>query len=339
VTWASSTAASAGAEARDRGAVGLTSADLAPGRAVVTGGAGFLGSHLCARLLELGCEVVCVDNLITGEAANIAALPPSHFRFVAHDISRPLEIDGKVDYILHFASPASPDDYHRWPIQTLKVGTLGTHNALGLARSKSARFLLASTSEVYGDPLVHPQPETYWGNVNSVGPRGVYDEAKRAAEAFTMAYHRHHGLDTRIVRIFNTYGPRMRVNDGRAIPNFATQALRGQPITVYGDGSQTRSLCFVSDLVEGILRLLASDTSEPVNIGNEGEYTMLQLAEQVREAAASTSQIVFQELPVDDPRQRRPDTTRAREILGWEARVPLQEGLPPTIQSFRERLV
>jgi dTDP-glucose 4,6-dehydratase len=305
---------------------------------VVTGGAGFLGSHLCARLLELGCEVVCVDNLITGEAGNIAALPTNRFSFITHDISRPLTIDGKVDYVLHFASPASPDDYHRWPIQTLKVGTLGTHNALGLAMSKNARFILASTSEVYGDPLVHPQPETYWGNVNSVGPRGVYDEAKRAAEAFTMAYHRHHGLDTRIVRIFNTYGPRMRVNDGRAIPNFATQALRGEPITVYGDGSQTRSLCFVSDLVEGILRLLASATNDPVNIGNQAEYTILQLAEKVRDAAGSSSEIVFEELPTDDPKQRRPDTTRARTILDWEALVPLEEGLPPTIQSFRERL-
>ena len=316
----------------------MTSDDLVPGRAVVTGGAGFLGSHLCARLLELGCAVVCVDNLITGEAGNIASLPTSHFSFVTHDISKPLRVEGKVDYVLHFASPASPDDYHRWPIQTLKVGTLGTHNALGLAREKGARFILASTSEVYGDPLVHPQPETYWGNVNSVGPRGVYDEAKRAAEAFTMAYHRHHGLDTRIVRIFNTYGPRMRVNDGRAIPNFVTQALRGEPITVYGDGSQTRSLCYVSDLVEGILRLLASETNEPVNIGNQGEYTMLQLAERVRDAAGSSSEIVFEELPVDDPKQRRPDTTRARRILDWEAQVPLEAGLPPTIQSFRERL-
>ncbi|GAC1332040.1 MAG: GDP-mannose 4,6-dehydratase [Candidatus Dormibacteria bacterium] len=316
----------------------LASGDLAPGRAVVTGGAGFLGSHLCERLLELGCEVVCVDNLITGQAENVAHLKPRSFSMVDHDISRPLQMEGDVDYVLHFASPASPDDYHRWPIQTLKVGTLGTHNALGLAMAKQARFILASTSEVYGDPLVHPQPESYWGNVNSVGPRGVYDEAKRAAEAFTMAYHRHHGVDTRIVRIFNTYGPRMRVNDGRAIPNFATQALRGDPITVYGDGSQTRSLCFVSDLVEGILRLLASSTSDPVNIGNQGEYTTLQLAEKVRDAAGSSSEIVFEELPVDDPRQRRPDTTRAREVLGWEAVVPLEEGLSPTIQSFRERL-
>ena len=316
----------------------LTSADLRPGRAVVTGGAGFLGSHLGRRLLALGCEVVCLDNLITGARDNIAGIDSSRFSFVEHDVSNRVTVDGPVDYTLHFASPASPEDYKRWPIQTLKVGTLGTHNVLGLARAKGARMILASTSEVYGDPDVHPQPETYWGHVNSVGPRGVYDEAKRAAEAFTMAYHRYHGLDTRIVRIFNTYGPRMRTNDGRAIPNFATQALRNEPITVYGDGSQTRSLCYVDDLVEGILRLLASDYTDPVNIGNEGEYTMLELAEKVRAAAGSTSEIVFRELPVDDPRQRRPDTTRAREILGWKAEVDLEAGLAPTIESFRERL-
>ena len=304
----------------------------------MTGGAGFLGSHLCRRLLELGCEVVCLDNLISGELENISGITDSRFSFVKHDVSRRISIDGDVDYVMHFASPASPEDYKRWPIQTLKVGTLGTHNVLGLARAKEARTILASTSEVYGDPEVHPQPESYWGHVNSVGPRGVYDEAKRAAEAFTMAYHRYHGLDTRIVRIFNTYGPRMRANDGRAIPNFATQALRGEPITVYGDGSQTRSLCYVDDLVEGILRLLASDYSDPVNIGNQSEYTMLQLADKVRVAAVSSSEIIFRELPVDDPKQRRPDTTRAREVLGWEAVVPLEEGLPPTIESFRSRL-
>jgi dTDP-glucose 4,6-dehydratase len=319
--------------------VGLTSADLLAGRAVVTGGAGFLGSHLCRRLLDLGCEVVCVDNLISGDRANVAGLEAHGFRFVEHDVSRHLEVDGDVDYILHFASPASPEDYRRWPIQTLKVGTLGTHNVLGLARAKGARMILASTSEVYGDPEVHPQPETYWGHVNSVGPRGVYDEAKRAAEAFTMAYHRYHGVDTRIVRIFNTYGPRMRPEDGRAIPNFAMQAIRGEPITVYGDGSQTRSLCFVDDLVEGILRLLASDCNDPVNIGNPEEYTMLQLAERVRDAAGSSSEIVFRELPVDDPRQRRPDTTLAEQLLGWKAEVPLEQGLRPTIESFRERLL
>jgi dTDP-glucose 4,6-dehydratase len=318
--------------------VSLTSADLRPGRVVVTGGAGFLGSHLCRRLLELDCEVVCLDNLISGERENISALEGSRFTFVHHDVSRAVKVRGDVDYVMHFASPASPEDYRRWPIQTLKVGTLGTHNVLGLARAKKARMILASTSEVYGDPEVHPQPESYWGHVNSVGPRGVYDEAKRAAEAFAMAYHRYHGLETRIVRIFNTYGPRMRANDGRAIPNFATQALRGEPITVYGDGSQTRSLCFVDDLIEGVLRLLASETSDPVNIGNPVEYTMLELAEKVREAAVSESEIVFRELPVDDPRHRLPDTSRAREILGWEAKVPLEEGLPPTIESFRSRM-
>jgi dTDP-glucose 4,6-dehydratase len=306
---------------------------------MVTGGAGFLGAHLCRRLLELGCEVICVDNLITGAESNLgSALEQPAMTFVKHDISRALEIDGPIDYILHFASPASPDDYHRWPIQTLKVGTLGTHNVLGLARAKGSRMILASTSEVYGDPNVHPQPESYWGHVNPVGPRGVYDEAKRVAEAFTMAYHRNHGLDTRIVRIFNTYGPGMRVRDGRAIPNFATQAIRGEPITVYGDGTQTRSLCYVDDLIEGILRLLASDEVLPVNIGNREEISMLQLAEEVRTAAISRSPIEHHDLPVDDPKQRCPDTTRAREILGWEAVVPLAEGLPPTIEWFRSQL-
>jgi dTDP-glucose 4,6-dehydratase len=320
--------------------MGLTSDDLAAGRAVVTGGAGFLGSHLCRRLLELGCEVVCVDNLITGAEANIAAsLEYAAMSFVKHDISLPIKVDGHVDYVLHFASPASPGDYHRWPIPTLKVGSLGTHNTLGLALAKKARYLLASTSEVYGDPDVHPQPETYWGHVNPVGPRGVYDEAKRVAEAFTMAYHRHHGLDTRIMRIFNTYGPGMRVDDGRAIPNFATQAIRGQPMTVYGDGSQTRSLCYVDDLIEGALCLLASDFVEPVNIGNPEEFSMLELAHAVRAATGSGSAIEHQDLPVDDPKQRRPDITRAREILGWEAKVPLAAGLPPTIEWFRSRLM
>jgi dTDP-glucose 4,6-dehydratase len=317
----------------------LTSGDLKPGRAVVTGGAGFVGSHLCKRLLQLSCEVVCVDNLITGSEANIAkSLESPAMSFIKHDISRPVEIDGPVDYILHFASPASPEDYHRWPIQTLKVGSLGTHNTLGLARAKGARYLLASTSEVYGDALVHPQPETYWGNVNPVGPRGVYDEAKRVAEAFTMAYHRHHGIDTRIVRIFNTYGPGMRASDGRAIPNFATQALKGEPLTVYGDGSQTRSLCFVDDLIEGIVRLLASDVVEPVNLGNEEEITMLALAYEVCAAAGSPCVIEHRALPEDDPQQRRPDTTRAREVLGWRATVPLADGLPPTLDWFRSVL-
>jgi len=280
-----------------------------------------------------------VDNLVTGAESNIgAALEQPAMSFVKHDISRPLELDGPVDYILHFASPASPDDYHRWPIQTLKVGTLGTHNVLGLARAKGARMILASTSEVYGDPNVHPQPESYWGHVNPVGPRGVYDEAKRVAEAFTMAYHRNHGLDTRIVRIFNTYGPGMRVHDGRAIPNFATQAIKGEPITVYGDGSHTRSLCYVDDLIEGVLRLLASDEVLPVNVGNQEEITMLQLAEAVRAAAGSQSAIEHRPLPEDDPRQRQPDITRAQELLGWEATIPLAEGLPPTIEWFRSQL-
>jgi dTDP-glucose 4,6-dehydratase len=317
----------------------LTSSSLKPGRAVVTGGAGFLGSHLCRRLLDLGCDVLCVDNMITGSEANLASeLSRPGMSLLQHDVSRPLQVDGPIDYILHFASPASPDDYARWPIQTLKVGSLGTHNTLGLARAKGARFILASTSEVYGDPDVHPQPETYWGHVNPVGPRGVYDEAKRVAEAFTMAYHHSHGIDTRIVRIFNTYGPGMRVNDGRAIPNFVTQAIRGEPITVYGDGSQTRSLCYVDDLVEGILRLLASDYTDPVNIGNRDEYSMLALAEAVRAAVGSGSDIEFRPLPADDPKQRCPDTTRAQELLGWEAAVSLAEGLPPTIEWFRSQL-
>jgi len=306
---------------------------------VVTGGAGFLGSHLCARLLDLGCEVVCLDNLITGDTENVAALARgTRFSLIEHDVSRFIAVDGPIDYVFHFASPASPDDYHRWPIPTLKVGTLGTHNVLGLARAKGARVMLASTSEVYGDPTVHPQPETYWGNVNCVGPRGVYDEAKRAAEAFTMAYHRHHGLDTRIVRIFNTYGPRMRVNDGRAVPNFATQALRGEPITVYGDGSQTRSLCYVDDLVEGIIRLMATPTADPVNVGNPEELTILELAETIKALAGSGSEIVFAELPVDDPKQRRPDTTRAATLLGWQPSVPLREGLAPTLDWFRSQV-
>ena len=308
---------------------------------MVTGGAGFLGSHLCARLLDLGHEVVCLDNLITGNADNVSGLAQGRrFSFIEHDVSGFIVVDGPVDYIFHFASPASPEDYQRWPIQTLKVGTLGTHNVLGLARAKSARVILASTSEVYGDPDVHPQPESYWGHVNPVGPRGVYDEAKRAAEAFFMAYHRHHGADTRIVRIFNTYGPRMRPSDGRAVPNFATQALRGEPITVYGDGSQTRSLCFVDELVEGVIRLMAVEGAhDPVNLGNENEVTMLELAEQVRRAAGSNSEIVFEDLPVDDPRQRQPDLSHARELLGWEATIPLSEGLPPTLEWFRTQLL
>ncbi|HYM49818.1 MAG TPA: UDP-glucuronic acid decarboxylase family protein [Candidatus Limnocylindrales bacterium] len=308
-------------------------------RALVTGGAGFLGSHLCERLLRDGYEVLCVDNLVTGTSRNLVHLEGQPaFRLIRHNVSEHLEIEGPVDAILHFASPASPVDYAAHPIATLKVGTLGTHNLLGLARAKGAVFLLASTSEVYGDPLVHPQPETYWGNVNPIGPRGVYDEAKRAAEAFTMAYHRAHGVRTRIVRIFNTYGERMRLDDGRAVPNFVSQALRGEPLTVYGDGSQTRSLCYVDDLIEGIVRLLRRDFAEPVNLGNPSEVTMLELARLIREVSGSASEIVFRPLPEDDPRQRRPDITRAREVLGWEPRVPLRDGLDRTITWFRTAL-
>jgi len=308
-------------------------------RAVITGGAGFVGSHLCERLLAEGYSVVCVDNLVTGRTANIAhLLDRDDFEFVRHDVSRPFEIDGTVDRVLHFASPASPIDYLELPIQTLKVGSLGTHNALGLAKAKGARFLLASTSEVYGDPKEHPQTESYWGNVNPVGPRGVYDEAKRFAEAMTMAYHRAHGVDVRIVRIFNTYGPRMRLRDGRVVPAFIPQALTNEPITVFGQGQQTRSFCFVSDLVEGIWRLLESDLVEPCNIGNPHEMTILEFAETIRAAVGSTSPIVFKPLPVDDPQTRQPDITRARTRLGWEPKVALAEGLRSTIEYFRQAL-
>jgi dTDP-glucose 4,6-dehydratase len=308
-------------------------------RAVVTGGAGFLGSHLCERLLADGWRVVCVDNLVTGAAKNVAQLRNhKSFESIQHNVSEPLYMDGALDAVLHFASPASPVDYADHPIATLKVGTLGTHNMLGLARAKKALFLLASTSEVYGDPQVSPQPETYWGNVNPLGPRAVYDEAKRAAEAFTMAYHRTHGMKTRIIRIFNTYGPRMRINDGRAVPNFLLQALKNEPITVYGDGSQTRSLCYVDDLIEGVVRLLDADFSDPVNLGTDDEITMLQLANGIRRLCGSTSEIVNRPLPEDDPKQRRPDLTRARRILGWEPRTSLEAGLVRTIAYFRERL-
>jgi len=305
----------------------------------VTGGAGFLGSHLCERLVADGWRVVCVDNLVTGAAKNVAHLREhKSFESIQHNVSEPLYMDDGVDAVLHFASPASPLDYADHPIATLKVGTLGTHNMLGLARAKNALFLLASTSEVYGDPQVSPQPETHWGNVNPLGPRAVYDEAKRAAEAFTMAYHRAHGMKTRIIRIFNTYGPRMRINDGRAVPNFLLQALQNEPITVFGDGSQTRSLCYVDDLIEGVVRLLDADFTDPVNLGTDEEITMLQLANGIRRLCGSTSEIVYKPLPEDDPKQRRPDLTRARRIIGWEPRTSLEAGLVKTIAYFRERL-
>jgi len=304
-------------------------------RALVTGGAGFLGSHLCERLLDEGLKVVCMDNLITGSLHNIEGLfGREGFCFVKHDVTDFIHVPGQLDYILHFASPASPIDYLKLPIQTLKVGSLGTHKALGLAKSKNARFLLASTSEVYGDPLVHPQPEDYWGNVNPVGPRGVYDEAKRFAEAITMAYHRHHGVDTRIVRIFNTYGPRMRAGDGRVVPTFIGQALAGKPLTAFGDGLQTRSFCYVSDLIEGICRLLRSDISEPVNIGNPGEMTVLEFANEILRLTGSSSEIVFEPLPEDDPKVRQPDIAHARKSLDWEPRVSLADGLQATIDYF-----
>lgn len=307
--------------------------------AVVTGGAGFLGSHLCDRLLAEGFRVTAIDNLVTGDTRNIAHLfGHERFVFIKHDVTDYMYINGPVDYILHFASPASPIDYLKLPIQTLKVGSLGTHKALGLAKAKNARFLLASTSEVYGDPLVHPQPEGYWGNVNPVGLRGVYDEAKRFAEAMTMAYHRYHGVDTRIVRIFNTYGPRMRINDGRAIPAFVSQALRGEDVTVFGNGSQTRSVCYVDDLIDGIFRLLMSNEIYPVNIGNKDEITMLQLAREVIELVGSSSKIVFKDLPEDDPKIRQPDTTRAEQLLHWRASVDRRQGLLKTIEYFRSRM-
>ena len=307
-------------------------------RALVTGAAGFIGSHLSEYLLDRGFSVIGMDNLATGDIANIEHLTGRDFVFVKHDVTNYVTIDGPLDYVFHFASPASPIDYLKLPIQTLKVGSLGTHNGLGLAKAKGARFLIASTSEVYGDPLVHPQREDYWGNVNPVGPRGVYDEAKRFAEAITMAYHRVHAVETRIVRIFNTYGPRMRVQDGRAIPAFLSQALRGEDVTVFGDGSQTRSLCYVSDLVDGIYRLMMSDTSDPVNIGNPHELTIRALAERIVALAGSKSRIVERPLPVDDPKVRQPDITRARTLLGWEPRVSLDEGLPRTLAYFRSKL-
>ena len=307
--------------------------------AVVTGGAGFLGSHLCDKLLAEGCKVICVDNLITGNINNISHLVGNeNFLFLKHDITNYIFIPGRIDYILHFASPASPIDYLKLPIQTLKVGSLGTHKVLGLAKEKKARMLLASTSEVYGDPDVHPQDEEYWGNVNPVGPRGVYDEAKRFAEAITMAYHRFHGIETRIVRIFNTYGPRMRLDDGRALPAFVGQALRGEDITVFGDGSQTRSFCYVSDLVDGIFKLLMSNESNPVNIGNPDEITIKKFAEDVIKITGSKSKIVYKDLPVDDPKIRQPDIEKAKRILGWEPKVNRTDGLKITINDFKLRL-
>ncbi len=307
--------------------------------AVVTGGAGFLGSHLCDRLLKEGMKVICVDNLITGNIKNIEHLFGNEdFVFFNHDVTNFIHVPGRVDYILHFASPASPIDYLQLPIQTLKVGSLGTHKALGLAKEKKARFLLASTSEVYGDPEIHPQKEEYWGNVNPIGPRGVYDEAKRFGEAITMAYYRAHNVDTRIVRIFNTYGPRMRLNDGRALPAFVSQALKNEDVTVFGDGSQTRSFCYVDDLIEGIFRLLMSDIHEPVNIGNPAEITIKEFAEEVIKLTNSKSKIVFKELPQDDPKVRQPDITKAKRLLNWEPKVDREEGLKFTIDYFRKEL-
>jgi dTDP-glucose 4,6-dehydratase len=306
-------------------------------RALITGGAGFLGSHLCELFLSRGHEVICMDNLITGSPANIQHLiGRDGFSFVKYDVTNYIHVEGKLDYVLHFASPASPIDYLEKPIQTLKVGSLGTHKTLGLAKDKNARYLLASTSEVYGDPLIHPQKEDYWGNVNPVGPRGVYDEAKRFAEAMTMAYQRFHHVDTRIVRIFNTYGERMRVKDGRVVPAFISQALRNEPLTVFGDGQQTRSFCYVSDLVEGIYRLLMSNEKMPVNIGNPSEMTVLQFAEEIKRLTGTKAPIEFRPLPVDDPKIRRPDITKAKTLLGWEPKVPLEVGLERTIGYFRK---
>ena len=308
-------------------------------RILITGAAGFLGSHLCDRFLKEGYMVVGMDNLLTGNIKNIEHLfPVKEFEFYHHDVTKFVHVPGKIDYILHFASPASPIDYLKMPIQTLKVGAMGTHNLLGLAKAKGARILVASTSEVYGDPLVHPQTEEYWGNVNPIGPRGVYDEAKRYMESITMAYHNFHGLETRIIRIFNTYGPRMRLDDGRALPTFMSQALRGEDVTVYGDGSQTRSFCYCDDLVEGIYRLLLSDYHMPVNIGNPVEISLLQFAEEVIALTGSKSKIVFEPLPQDDPKQRQPNITKAKEILGWQPTIDRQEGLKRTLEYFKKHI-
>jgi dTDP-glucose 4,6-dehydratase len=307
-------------------------------RVLVTGGAGFLGSHLCDRLVEEGYSVIAMDSLLTGSTDNVAHLAGHpRFRFIHHDVTEYIYLEGPLWGVLHFASPASPRDYRELPIQTLKVGSLGTHKALGLAKAKGARFLLASTSEVYGDPLVHPQPESYWGNVNPVGPRGVYDEAKRFAEAMTMAYHRTHGVDTKIARIFNTFGPRMRLDDGRAIPNFLRQALEGKPLTVYGDGRQTRSFCYVTDLIDGILRLLRSDLHDPVNLGNPEEWTVQRMAECIREHVGSHVSVVHEPLPEDDPKVRQPDISLAARKLGWRPRVTIEQGIASTIEEFQRR--
>jgi dTDP-glucose 4,6-dehydratase len=307
-------------------------------RTVVTGAAGFIGSHLCETLLDRGHSVVGIDNLLTGDMGNIAHLRDRDFEFIRHNVTRYIDVDGPVDFVLHWASPASPIDYLELPIQTMKVGSLGTHNALGLAKAKGAGFMIASTSEIYGDPLEHPQKESYWGNVNPIGPRGVYDEAKRFAEAMTTAYHRYHGLDTKIVRIFNTYGPRMRLHDGRAVPAFMSQALRGEDITIFGSGKQTRSFCYVSDLVGGIIRLMESSVNDPVNIGNPHEMTIEEIAREILRLTGSNSKIVYRPLPEDDPKVRQPDITRARTLLGWEPKVPLEEGLRKTLDYFREKV-
>ena len=309
-----------------------------PQRVVITGAAGFIGSHLAETLLDRGYSVIGIDNLLTGDTANISHLHNRDFSFIKHDVTNYIYIDGPVDFVLHWASPASPIDYLELPIPTLKVGALGTHKALGLAKAKNAKFVIASTSEVYGDPLEHPQKETYWGNVNPVGPRGVYDEAKRFAEAMTMAYHRYHGVDTKIVRIFNTYGPRMRLNDGRAVPAFMSQTLRNEDVTIFGDGSQTRSFTYISDLVDGIIRLMLSKENDPINIGNPVEMTIKQIAETIIRMTGSKSKLIYKPLPTDDPKQRRPDITRARTLLGWEPKVQLEEGLVKTIEYFKTKI-